>query len=417
MALAFSKPRLHSAAVPSRLNTLRLYYVACFATLGVYVPYFPRWLEARNIQGLAMGAIAATLPAMGVVGPPLFGLIADGLALRGALLRFASAGALLAFSLITLAHALGHSLGFGVLFSAVLVFALFRAPMVMMADVLTMEQSAAEGKSYAGVRLWGSLGFLVVALLAGRLLDVRDAIALPAAITVTILCALLIAWRLPAKSPTPAVPSPAHARALLASPDIRLFLLAALFAQGGHVSYDLCFSLHLRDLGASELTGVAWALGVVAEVVLMALSTRLFERASPERLLSIAYLGATTRWALYSFVRSVPLLLALQPLHALSFALMWIASLAHIKRRAPAAALATAQGLFSAAMYAGGVLGMLTWGALYRRVGGGPTFAIASLCAGVAFALSILWNRCLRPGRRGDSAEGRERGILRNSIA
>ena len=76
-----------------RVHALRLYYLVAFCALGVYLPFFPRWLEAQGIDGASMGAIAAAFPAMAIIAPPAFGLLADALRLRRALLRVACAGA------------------------------------------------------------------------------------------------------------------------------------------------------------------------------------------------------------------------------------------------------------------------------------------------------------------------------------
>src|SRR4051794_6507260 len=67
------------ARVARHASPLRLYFFASFAALGIYSPFFPRWLVARGVEGVAMGAIVATLPAMGVIGPPVVGLLADSL--------------------------------------------------------------------------------------------------------------------------------------------------------------------------------------------------------------------------------------------------------------------------------------------------------------------------------------------------
>ncbi len=104
-------PSIPSEHRPSP-RAISLYYFGIFAVLGVYLPLFPSWLEARGIQGLAMGAIAATLPAMGLIAPPVFGLIADPLGVRGVADPAACAGAFVVFALLALSSALGASLGF-----------------------------------------------------------------------------------------------------------------------------------------------------------------------------------------------------------------------------------------------------------------------------------------------------------------
>jgi PPP family 3-phenylpropionic acid transporter len=416
--------------VPSRPIVLRFYYFTAFAALGVYLPFFPRWLEARGIDGFGLGLVAATLPAMGVLGPPLFGLVADALGLRGFLLRLTCAGAFVGFSGIT-ALALAGDVRLGALLFAALVFSFFRSPTVMLADVVALEQSRHAGVPYGRTRLWGSLGFLAGTVLGGRLVDPTHPVALPATISAGLFAAFLATFALPARIPPPPRPVPGHVRALMQSPDMRLFLVCTFLAEAAHVAYDLCFSLHLFDRGASRaFVGDAWALGVITEIALMGFAGKMeqrlvrcsassqselasggeesralpgsrggreaspsgtSERSSAPNLLALAFGGAALRWLLIAAVPGRYALLALQPLHAISFALMWVSSLAFLKARAPAHILATAQGLFLAVYNAGGVAGMLLWGPLYRRAGGAFTFGVASVLALVACVLGVVF--------------------------
>src|SRR6185437_1615873 len=107
---------------------LRVLYFCSFAALGAFAPFFPRWLEARGMRGIAMGAILATLPAMGLVGPPLAGIVADGLGRHHGLLRVTSLGACLALVVLAIVAAVGVKLTFVVLFALVLFHAAFRSP-------------------------------------------------------------------------------------------------------------------------------------------------------------------------------------------------------------------------------------------------------------------------------------------------
>ncbi len=382
--------------MPGRLLPLRLYYFASFAALGAYAPYFPRWLEARGVEGVSMGLVAGLLPAMGVLGPPAVGLAADALGLRGSILRVACAGSCVAMAALA-AGVVGGPLSFGAIFAAVLVFAVFRAPMVMLADVVALERAPAAGTTYGELRLWGSVGFLVAAYATGRLLDPGAGAPLPATIAALLLCAFLAALPLPARPEPSRLPAAPEARTLLVAPPFAIFLVVSCLGQVAHSGYDLCFSLHLRDLGAASETGLAWAIGTLCEVVLLRFAGPLLARYGAPRLVALALLGAAARWALLASVRSVPVLLALQPLHAVSFALWWVASVAYVKERAPAHALAAAQGLFSAAVGAGSVVGMLAWGAIYRRAGGASVFGVAAAIALCAAILAAIWSR---PGLR-----------------
>ncbi|WP_437754242.1 MFS transporter [Sorangium sp. So ce1389] len=403
-------------------RAISLYYFGIFAVLGVYLPLFPSWLQAREVRGLAMGVIAATLPAMGLVAPPVFGFIADALGVRVWLIRAACAGALVVFALLALSSALGVALGFGGLFLAALAFAFFRAPMFMMADVVAMDASTSSGIAYGRLRLWGSISFALMAIAGGALIDPARPEAFPATMTATLLAAFAVSWLLPARGESPfrrpghprgeaALQAPdagssvqERARALLQRRDFRLFLAASFLAQSANSSYDLCYTLHLRDTGFPEsLVGVAWAVGVAGEIALMAFSGPLLQRFAPPTLLAFAFAGAALRWALLSIVRWWPALLAIQPLHAVSFAMMWIASIAYTRDRVPPQILATAQGLFSASAGAGSVIGMLTWGELYKRGGGSLTFGVASITASIAFVLAVTFARSTRRSLPGSS--------------
>jgi PPP family 3-phenylpropionic acid transporter len=299
---------------------------------------------------------------------------------------------------LALAPALtGHAPAFGSLLVAILVFAFFRAPLIPLADVIALEEAKSGSTTYPRLRVWGSVGFLITAVSAGRFLEPSSPIALPSAVAACLLATLAASFALPSRARALTVPAPGHVRALLRSRDFPLFLGAAFVAQAAHSCYDTCYSLHLRDLGVSGAsTGLAWGIGVVAEVATMALGAPLFKRFSAPRLLAAAYAITAVRWILIATVQSPVALFALQLLHAASFALVWLSSLAHIASRVPPQILATAQGLFTASIAAGGVAGILAWGPLYHRAGGAVAFLGAALLAMLASLLALSLVR-LRP--------------------
>jgi PPP family 3-phenylpropionic acid transporter len=375
---------------------LRLYFFASFAALGVYSPFFPRWLVARGIDGAAMGVVAATMPAMGLVSPPLVGMIADTLGLRASLLRTACLGSFLAFAALAVAGAAGHRLGFVEVFAAVLVFAVFRAPMLMMADVVAIEGER-DGGSYGGIRLWGSVGFLAASVGAGHFLDPAHPTALPALVAAPLLVALFAALALPVQRGSARSPVLGDLRSLAGAADLGLFLAVACVAEFAISSYELCCSLHLADLGAtSAVIGGAWGAGVFLEILLMLVAGRVLARFRPPRLVVLALFTCAIRCVFFAGVRSLPAAIVVQLLHAPSVALFWIAALTHLKERVAPRVFASAQGLFSAAAAAGSAAGMLTWGAVYRSMGGRFTFGAAAIAATAAGLLAVAWTRRAR---------------------
>jgi PPP family 3-phenylpropionic acid transporter len=343
------------------------------------------------MRGLELGIVSAAAPAMGIVAPTAFGVAADALALRGGLLQIACAGALISFGALAIALRLGVPLGFGGLLGAAVVIAVFRSPMTLIMDVVALEGAPRLGTTYGRLRLWGSLGFLGSALLGGALLDPADAVAFPAVCSLALAVAFACSMSLPRRAELPHAEGPRGVGRLLAEPDFRLFLVATFLAQCGQAAYDLGFTLHLADLGVPRSAiGVAWAVGTAAEVVLMAVSAPMFRSFRASRLLVWALGGAAARWALLAWVRSPAVLFALQPLHAVSFALVWLAQVMYTARRFPAHSLATAQGLFATAVGLGSVVGMVLWGPVYLHAGGVFMFAGAAAFALSAAAFALL---------------------------
>ncbi len=365
---------------------LRLYYVAIFAALGVFVPFFPSWLEARGIRGWELGLVTGVIPLASFIGPLVFGYIADRYALRAAIIRVACAGAVLCIGALGALGGFGLPTGLVTVLVLIAAFAFFRSPLVMVADVSAMETPS----NYGRLRLWGSLGFMIMALVAGQLLEVNSATGLPLFVGLSLFAALAIALFMPARAARPAGPVLEGVKELLGAQRFRLFLLVTFFWFASHSGYDLVIGRHLRDLGGSgSHVGIAWGIGVTAEIVLMAFSAPLFARYSSGALFSWALFGTVLRWLLLAATPSLPLALALQPLHAVSFGLTWLSALALIQEQAPPSARATAQGAFSTASALGASSGALLWGSLYEAQGGRVVFLVA---AGIALlgALTTL---------------------------
>ena len=95
------------------------------------------------------------------------------------------------------------------------------------------------------------------------------------------------------------------------------------------------------------------------------------------------------RFVLVASIRALPVLLALQPLHALTFGLTWIAGLEMVKARAPAHVLATAQSSFAVAAAVGSTCGMLLWGPLYAARAGTVVFGAAAAVAAIACSVVL----------------------------
>ena len=372
-------------------RALRLYYFVAFAALGVFMPYQPIWLVARGIEGWRMGLVVALRPIAMIVAPVVFGLLADRFGIRGQLMRWAGFATLLTVSLLTIAYQFGELSFFAVLF-AFLMFSLVRVPMLTMADVATLEC----GQHYGGVRLWGSLGFMLVSVGAGYWLRFEHPTPYLLSISVLMLGAFLVSFAVPSTRSVPVRAVVREATQLLRRPRFRLFLGVVFGWQLAHSGYDLCISLHLQVLGATGTqVGLAWGVATLAEVFVMARAAGALRQWGALQCLTVGLFVAALRWLLLAVTRSLPLVLALQPLHAFSFGLVWVAAMGFVRGEADARLLASAQGMTAACMAMGTTVGMVAWAAVNQSLGARPVFMLAAaISVGAALLLGrAVWGR------------------------
>ena len=373
------------------LRVLRLYYFTAFGAFGLYLPYFPTWLESHGFVGVKMSVLTALLPIMSLASPPLVGMLADGLGLRGRMIRIAALFTALGVSALALFAGWLAPLPFPVAFGCFVLFATFRTPMVGLADVLAMEHPA----DYGRTRLFGSAGFVTAALVGGFFVDATHPYLVPLSVALGLWLAVGVSYFLPATSNLPPRPALADAKKLVAQVGYRQLLVTVALVFMAMSAYDLCASLRLRDLGATPRDiGFFWATATGSEILALYFGAPLVLRFGPGRMLTVAALVAALRWAFIGSTSSLALLLLSQPLHAIAFGLMWTSAVATLKREAEGLGMATAQGVFSAALAVGNASGLLLWGVIYRSHGGSTVFYLAS---GIAALATVSAFRLIRP--------------------
>ena len=363
------------------------YYLFFFGALGIFLPFFTLWMTAHGLSPTAATRVVALTPLMSLVSPPLVGLWADARRLRGWLLRIGSLSTWLAFSGFFFAEARWQ------LVATTAVFAFCRAPLTPLIDATALDQTRRDGSSYGRLRLWGSLGFLVAVVGAGAL---SQRLGLPILISATALFLLLSAL---CAFALPAPPPEAHREVvgawlhLLGSVEWWIFFAAVMLGYMATAAYDSGFSLHLTRLGFDRgFVGIAWAIGVAAEIGVLAVSGRLIERVGAPRLFALSLATAVVRWSLLARVTSATAILCLQPLHGITFGLFWVSAVTLVRARGHAAPTA-AQGLFAAALGSGSVVGMNVAGALLESGGGRALYSAAALVAAAGTACAAWYAR------------------------
>lgn len=364
-----------------------LFLGAYFAANAVNA-FMPLWFADRGLSAAAIGQILGAASLLRVLAGPQWGSVADRLGRRrpvltGAALA-AAAMALLYLPLSGFMPLLLVAAGQGIAASAI-------NPLV---DSLALSLARQGLMEYGPVRAVGSATFMVATAAAGWLLSALGSWLVPWMLALGYGAAALFSPWLPEAATPPAAPRAFAGLALFRIPAFRLAVASTALIQGAHAAYYGFAALFWRSQGLSDATiGLLIAEGIVVEILLFARGRKLIERLGPAGLTGCAAAASVLRWTVTAFAPPLPVLAAVQVLHAATFAMQHLSAMLVLGRAVPPERAATAQALHASLGYgAPGGLMMLLSGFLYARFGG-YAFLMMAFVGGSALTL-------IRPLRR-----------------
>ena len=280
---------------------------------------------------------------------------------------------------------------------AVLAYSAFRMALIPLANSMTFQALDGRRQGYAAVRLWGTIGYILMAVVAGAAVDRLGLRAGIYGIALTMQISAVVAWR--GRRRERVQLPPVHVGEflqVLRQRPVVLFLTATGLAQMSYGPYATFFTIHLERLGFSKtFAGTAWALAAGSELIVMLLWPRLSALATQRTWLTAALAVHALRWGLSMVARDPAFLLAVQLTHAFTFGVFYLASVETVDVLAPQGLRATAQGLFASITFGvSGLAGNAVGGLLYEPLGMARLYASAALLAAVA---TILYWAGTRP--------------------
>lgn len=370
---------------------LAAFYATLFVVIGIQLPFFPLWLKAKGLDVRTIGLVLAV--------PMVVRIFAIPVAARAADRRDALRTAIIAASILaTIFYVLvGLSDGAIVIMATFAIASAAVSPVMPLAETYALKGLAARSRAYGPVRLWGSAAFIAGTFLAGFMADfvpARELIWLiVAALTLNAVAAFALEPDAPTHNATDKIANP---RWLLRDPAFLLMIASASLIQGSHAVYYGFSTLEwLRaGLGGASIAGL-WALGVIAEIVLFAVSGRLPKYIHPAALLILGGIGGALRWSAMAFDPPAAWLPELQLLHGLSFGATHLGALGFVARYAPPGLGATAQGYLAIVLGAVMAAMMGLSGVLYSAYGVGA-YAVMALAAITGGACALVAHRTRR---------------------
>ncbi|MFZ3046318.1 MAG: MFS transporter [Desulfatirhabdiaceae bacterium] len=365
---------------------IRAQYFLYFAIMGLYLPYFNLYLSHIQLTGFQIGALSALRSVLLVIFPIVWGLVADRLQARRAVYILCNiiSASIWAFYIYTT--------DFKWLLLITLCYGIFYAPIISFLESFTMDTLGSEKLRYGQTRVWGSIAFIAIVLLTGKLIDLYP---------VNLILILILSFGLIQSAAAFGLPefrikkNPKQFGDMrkLTSSDSIMFLICACLMLMSHGAYYGFFSIHLEKLGFdATFIGICWAVASISEIVVMIRSETFFRRFSLENVLVFSFVVAGGRWFLLSVAVSGPVILIVQILHAITYGAFHMASILYIDRMSSETSKTLGQAVNNAVSYGLGLMaGFFMSGYLFEIVGARMVFIISGCIALTGGAMLKLY--------------------------
>ena len=369
---------------------LSSFYFFFFATLGAFVPYWSVYLKSLNFSPAEIGELMAIVMASKLVAPYFLGWLSDHFQKSLIIIKIALLLSVITFSGVFIAQ----SYWWLVLIMVMFGFA-WNATLPLF-EALTLNHLQGDTHHYSLIRLWGSVGFIILVASLPFFIAENEISRLPYIVLALLIANGLSTFFIKDKSNNTQQVTAIKITPVLKKPVVLALLIACAFQAISHGAYYTFFSIYLEEHGYSRnMTGWMWAVGVLAEVGLFLIMHRLLHRFSASWLFTVALFITAIRWVILAlWVDTLSVLIFSQLLHAASFGLFHAASIYLIHDLFPGRLQMRGQALYAGISFGlGGSLGNLLSGYTWESMGSTGTFFLSAVLALIGAIIAFIYVR------------------------
>ena len=364
------------------------FYFFYFAFVGAMTPFWGLYLQSLAFNAVQIGVLMSLLQVMRIFAPNIWGHIADRTGKRTTIVQIAAVGSVLVFVGVFF----GSS--FWWLFAVMAALGFFWSASLPLVEAMTLSHLGNRIEGYGRIRLWGSIGFIVMVVGLGYALDFLSITWLPWAVLLVMLGIAAFARVIPESIILSYHTDHISVWEIVRKPEVASLLIACLLMAVTHGPYYIFYSIYLVDHGYDKSTvGWLWALGVLCEIGIFLIIPRIFARVTLRQLILVSFALAAVRFLVIAWgVESAWLMGGAQVLHAFTFGTYHAAAMGLIHQHFQGRHQARGQALYTSISYGiGGALGGLASGWSWDSLGSTWTFTLAALSAGLAWAVYAIW--------------------------
>ena len=369
---------------------LSSYYFFFFASLGIFVPYWPLYLKSLEFNSVEIGELMAIVLLSKLVAPYFLGWLADHFQRRLLIIQVSTLLSVIAF----LGVFFDSSYWGQVMIMAV--FGFFWNSSLPLFEALTLNHLGTDTHRYSQIRLWGSVGFILLVAGLPMVINKTGIGILPIALVALLTANGLVTLLIKDKQRVEKIPKTSNLKIIdiIKSPIVIALLICCALQSMSHGTYYTFISIYLEDHHYSRaVIGYMWALGVIAEVILFLSAYKLLHRFGIYHLFALALLITSLRWMILAFwVDNFAALIFAQLLHAASFGLFHLTAISLTHLLFPGHLQGRGQALYAGLSFGlGGALGSWVSGHTWEVFGSTWTFLGSAIIALLGAIIAVKY--------------------------
>lgn len=372
----------------SRLHLSALFFLtfAAFGSIGSFINLF--YLD-RGMSVEQMGLLAALPAGMSLLAAPFWAGIADRFHLHKYILPIAM--------LLSLPFALNFSSygTFGQLMVGILLFSGCYSSFLPLADNAVLINLGKQKSDYGRIRLWGSIGIGVMAVVSGWLVEKNGLKIIFPLYALFIAIAAISALMLPRPPKIKIESYWKQASQFLQDPRWSKFLIACLLSGFSHLFLGYYIFVFIKDLGGTaSFIGFTIFLAAAANLITYFFMPHLLKRWSAPQIILFSNVLMIARMLIAALIHSPEMSIIVQLLDGPTWATMWSAGVQYASDIAPRGLGASAQALYNGIFTGlGGIISASLGGFIYARWGAPTLFLIGAATALISVFVLLSLNR------------------------
>ncbi|GGG65099.1 MFS transporter [Paenibacillus radicis (ex Gao et al. 2016)] len=340
------------------LAVLKRFNFFLYGTIAILTSFFPLYFQEIGLSKIEIGMIMAGGPFISIFANPFWGYWSDRTQNVKRILILLLIGNLIATVIVF------QTRSYVLIFALMLIFFFFNSPTFSQSNSLILNAIENTKHKFGAFRLWGSLGWAIIAVLAGPVLSWMGLLNLWVLYGAMMVVTLLFTIGLPRGRVTtkPKGERQSYWKVMISSKVFFVFVILGVLISVPNSINQTFVSLYISNLGGSnELIGWSVFLSAVFEIPVFLLFDRFLKKSTKMMLGCLVLISIlfVIRWLLMSVVGGPIHIIFIQILHCITFGGYYYVGTSLSAHLIPGEYRATGQAIYA-----------LTWGGISGIVAG-----------------------------------------------